>query len=187
MKNFVAAVLLTATLAAPAGFAQTTAAVDPAFAAAVRSLLETTNFEKTHRETMASLSLQLPEIIISSSSQAIRADGSMSAEERAEALAQVQQLAPEISAAVLSLLSEPKLMDELKAEMPALYARHFTLAEIREIERFYKTPAGAKVMQVTPQLTAESMQLVQRLVMPRMSAVLERIENRHNAADKTRK
>jgi len=40
---------------------------------------------------------------------------------------------------------------------PAIYARHFTVEELREIIAFYRTPTGAKVLRLTPQLTAEVM------------------------------
>jgi hypothetical protein len=38
---------------------------------------------------------------------------------------------------------------------PAIYARHFTAQELREIIAFYRTPTGRKLLDTTPQLSAE--------------------------------
>jgi hypothetical protein len=38
---------------------------------------------------------------------------------------------------------------------PAIYARHFTAAELREIIGFYRTPTGTKLLRLSPQLSAE--------------------------------
>jgi hypothetical protein len=46
-------------------------------------------------------------------------------------------------------------LSELMNEAPAIYARHFTLEELRELEAFYRTPTGIKMLRVMPQTTAE--------------------------------
>jgi hypothetical protein len=56
-------------------------------------------------------------------------------------------------------------MMNIVAEGPAIYARHFTAQELREIIAFYRTPTGGKLLQLTPQLSAE----VMGMVMPHMS------------------
>jgi hypothetical protein len=38
----------------------------------------------------------------------------------------------------------------------AIYARHFTVAELRQLIAFYRTPIGAKVLHEMPQVMAES-------------------------------
>lgn len=43
---------------------------------------------------------------------------------------------------------------------PAIYARHFTEQELREIIAFYRTPTGSKVLRMTPELSAEVMAMV---------------------------
>lgn len=53
--------------------------------------------------------------------------------------------------------------DSLK-DTPTIYARHFTLSELRELVAFYKTPTGAKAIRELPKVTAESY----ALIVPRM-------------------
>jgi uncharacterized protein len=69
------------------------------------------------------------------------------------------------------------LEKELNAEvatlldaMPAVYARHLTAAEIRDIQAFYRTPAGAKAFWVMPEAMAD----VDRTLRPLMQGMLER-------------
>ena len=49
---------------------------------------------------------------------------------------------------------------KVMADAPAIYARHFTAAELRELLAFYHTPVGAKALRVMPQVTTEALQLV---------------------------
>jgi hypothetical protein len=57
------------------------------------------------------------------------------------------------------------LQDAMK-EAPAIYARHFTAAELKEITGFYRTPTGKKSLATMPQVTAETVQAL----MPRMQS-----------------
>lgn len=50
-----------------------------------------------------------------------------------------------------------KSMNEAMADAPAIYARHLSVQEMRDISVFYKTPTGAKTLQVMPQITGEVM------------------------------
>jgi hypothetical protein len=40
-------------------------------------------------------------------------------------------------------------------DAPAVYARYFTAQELRDIAGFYKTPAGAKALQLMPKVMAD--------------------------------
>jgi hypothetical protein len=48
-----------------------------------------------------------------------------------------------------------KFTSEMMADMPAIYARHFSVSELREIVAFYRTPTGAKTLSVMPKLMGE--------------------------------
>jgi hypothetical protein len=51
-------------------------------------------------------------------------------------------------------------------DAPAIYARHFTAGELRDILAFYQTPSGKKALETMPKVTAESM----AMVMPRVQS-----------------
>lgn len=48
-------------------------------------------------------------------------------------------------------------MNEAMADAPAIYARHLSVAEMHDIETFYRTPSGAKTLRVMPLITGEVM------------------------------
>jgi hypothetical protein len=49
-------------------------------------------------------------------------------------------------------------------EAPSIYARHFTVAELRDLAAFYRTPTGAKALHELPQVMGE----FATLLVPRM-------------------
>jgi hypothetical protein len=51
-------------------------------------------------------------------------------------------------------------MNNAMADAPALYARHFSAAEMREMLAFHQSPTGQKALHVLPQLTVEMFQMV---------------------------
>jgi uncharacterized protein len=69
---------------------------------------------------------------------------------------------------------EKELMAEVTAlteTMPAVYARYLTAGEMRDIQAFYRTPAGAKTLKVMPQIMGETMGNLG----PRMQGMMQRI------------
>jgi hypothetical protein len=57
-----------------------------------------------------------------------------------------------------------RFMANAMRDTPAIYARHFTAQELRDITAFYRTPSGRKALQQMPKVTAESF----AAIMPRM-------------------
>jgi uncharacterized protein len=57
-------------------------------------------------------------------------------------------------------------------DAPALYAKYFSAKELQDIGAFYKTPSGAKSLELMPTVTAEFF----GLLMPRMQAFSGTIE-----------
>ena len=72
------------------------------------------------------------------------------------------------------------LIESMK-DAPALYAKHFSAQELRDITAFYKTPSGAKALQILPTVTAEyfgtlmpRMETFQREIMAMTVQVLQK-------------
>ena len=63
-------------------------------------------------------------------------------------------------------------MGVLTDELVRLYARYFTEAEIEGLIEFYRTPLGAKTIQVLPQLMNESMALGAQALGPKIDAAM---------------
>jgi hypothetical protein len=57
-------------------------------------------------------------------------------------------------------------------DAPVIYARHFSASELREMIAFYRTPTGAKALQIMPNLAGE----VLAMLMPRMAGLQQELE-----------
>ena len=53
-----------------------------------------------------------------------------------------------------------RFMNAALADAPAIYARHLTVSEMREIIAFNRTPTGEKMRKLLPQMMGEVMSLI---------------------------
>lgn len=65
--------------------------------------------------------------------------------------------------------------DELHPEYVRIYREAFTEAELRAMIAFYKTPAGQKLVEMTPRITRETSMVAQQLMQKRMPELQRRI------------
>ncbi len=168
-------------LAASFAFAQTgfaAEAVAPSNAAAVRELLDAMNYRATTKATMEQMSRSIPSMMRQQAEAALKADAKLTDAQRAEKLAKLDSELPKIGAAVEGVLNDPALMAELENEMLALYARHFTADELKQMAAYYRTPAGSKTIRLMPQVMGEAMAISQRITMPRMQKAIEQVQKK---------
>jgi len=84
---------------------------------------------------------------------------------------------PQINAATLAELRtefEKQMlssMNEGMSDAPTIYARYLTVQEMRDIQVFYRTPTGAKMLRLMPQIMGE----VTANLAPRMQGTMQRI------------
>ena len=58
----------------------------------------------------------------------------------------------------------------------AVYDKHYTLEEIRNLTAFYKTPTGQKSLKLMPVIMTETMQAVQEKIVPKIPAVIRELQ-----------
>jgi uncharacterized protein len=94
-----------------------------------------------------------------------------------------QSFGPKVDAATSAELRaefERTLQDwviESMKDMPAIYARYFTVAELHELAGFYKTPVGAKALAVMPRVMGD----FSATMMPRMTTFQQQLQGRLQA------
>lgn len=69
-----------------------------------------------------------------------------------------QQL-PDISTDYMDAIKNKFNYDSLIAQIVPIYIRHLTLSDLRGLIAFYKTPLGQKMIQETPKVLQESMEI----------------------------
>jgi hypothetical protein len=70
------------------------------------------------------------------------------------------------------VFTDPTLVDDMIAEMVPIYAETYTLDEIRQLTAFYASPLGQKLQAKMPELMSRSMQISQRVLMPRIQKAM---------------
>jgi uncharacterized protein len=58
-------------------------------------------------------------------------------------------------------------LHEMTKDLPALYVRHLTAEEMREVATFYRTPTGAKMLGVLPKILPDAF----ATILPRVQAM----------------
>jgi hypothetical protein len=66
---------------------------------------------------------------------------------------------------------------ESMQDLPPIYARYFTVAELHELAAFYKTPVGAKALATMPRVMAD----FSASMMPRMATFQQQLQGRLQA------
>jgi hypothetical protein len=95
------------------------------------------------------------------------------------------ETAAELRAEFNRLLRES--ITEGMSDAPAVYARHLTVQEMRDIQAFYRTPTGAKTARLMPQIIGEVMgNLAPRMqgAMPRINVAFTAILQKHGIGPK---
>ncbi|TSD70924.1 DUF2059 domain-containing protein [Janthinobacterium sp. KBS0711] len=151
------------------------AAPSPAMKVAVRRMLDAMQFPQLTRSIFDQMLQSVPSMIRQSAQQQINSNPKLDEQRKARALASAEEEIPLAIATLTQVLADPTLIDELGDEMVPLYARFYTVPEVEQLTAFYKTPLGRKMLATMPQLSAESMAISQRVLIPRVNAVLDQV------------
>ena len=85
---------------------------------------------------------------------------------------QLKEITPTIEAFFTKYMGWEAQRDDIAA----LYAKNYTLEELKDLNKFYQTPLGQKTVQLMPQLAAASAKIGQSKMlehMPGMKAMIE--------------
>ena len=138
-------------------------------------MLDSMNYRSVVQNMYAQMSQSMPAMIRQGATAAIQNNAQLDAAARTQALAKLEADLPKVTASVTEIFRDPKLIDELLTESAQLYARYYTADELNQIAAFYRTPVGAKLLATMPQVMNEGMMLGQRLVMPRIGPMIEKL------------
>jgi len=147
----------------------------PAMKVAVRDMLEAIQFPALTRQIFDQMLQSVPAMMRQAAVQNVTGNPDVKEKRQQQALANVEEEIPLAVTTLTEVLNDPTLTEELRAEMVQLYARYYTVQEIEQLTAFYKTPLGRKLLATMPKLSVESVEISQRVLIPRVNAVLEKI------------
>jgi len=164
-----------AVLAAPAAPAAPAAAgaVDPQISAAVRAMFEAMKYRDIMKATFAQMEVSLPQNMRAGAIAAVNADPKLDVKAKQAKLAEMEKAVPQIGAALHALFSDPGLMEEMLDALVPIYARTYTLDEVRQMSAFYQSPVGQKMLATTPQLMGEGMAISNQIMAPRINKLMQ--------------
>lgn len=174
MKKILLAVTCAAALAgAPSlALAQAPAAPSAQEAAAVKELMDAMDVRKMMTASFNEMEKALPQMMRAQVTAVINADPTASDEKKKAALEKIEQVLPGAAEAVNRMFRDPALIEEMMAEIGPLYARNYSVAELKQLSAFYRTPLGQKMLALSPRLAAESMAVGQKIVAPRLNGLM---------------
>jgi len=173
MKKILLAVTCAAAFAGAPSFAfAQSAAPSEQERAAVKELMDAMDVRKMMTASFTEMEKALPQMMRAQVTAVINADPTASDEKKKDALAKVEQVLPGAADAVNRMFRDPALIDEMMAEIGPLYARHYSVAELKQLSAFYRTPLGQKMLALSPRLAAESMAIGQKIVAPRLNGLM---------------
>ena len=179
MKKIAAVLFAAIAFASPALHAQAAPAavkpVDPATTAAVNELLTAMKYREVMLASFIKLEQDMPATMTDGVSAALEKNTTLSAEQKKKILEKAAREIPAVATTFGATFRDPKLMDELMAEIVPLYARYFTPEELKQMAAFYRTPAGAKMLFLTPRISHEALQISHRIVMPKIGAAIGKL------------
>ena len=179
MKKIAAALLTALALIATPLFAQSVPAkpapVDPATAAAVHELLAAMKYREVMLASFIKLEQDMPAMMTEGVAASLEKNTKLTAEQKKKTIEKAVKEIPAVAATFGATFRDPKLMDELLAEIVPLYARYFSAEELKQMAAFYKTPAGTKMLFLTPRISHEALQISQRVVMPKIGAAIGKL------------
>ncbi|MGB9108372.1 MAG: DUF2059 domain-containing protein [Telluria sp.] len=155
---------------------------DPAVVAATREMFAAMNVHGMMTNMMRQMEAQIPAQTRAMMTAAINNNPALTPQQKAEQLTKVDEAAQAAASEAHALFSDPTLVDDIIAETLPLYAETYTLDEIRQLTAFYASPLGQKMQATMPMLMSRSMEVSQRVIMPRMQKLMA--QRRQAAAGK---
>jgi hypothetical protein len=160
-------------ICSPAAFAATPVpSADPAVVAAVKQMLASMKIRDVMLASLKQADQQMPAQMAASLNAMIDSDTTMNADKKAEAHKKLQEALPKLTAQTHGIFTDPTLVDDMLAEMVPLYAETYTLDEIRQLSAFYASPLGQKMLANMPTLMSRSMEISNRVMMPRIQKMM---------------
>ena len=162
-----------ATTAAPAP-AAAPAPISPEQRVAIKEFMDTTSTRDNLPRSFQQMSQSLPAQMGQAIARGIDANTSLTLEQKQKALENMRQPYENAVKEGMTIVNDPKLVDDALEKMFPIYAKYFTAAEMKQITAFYKTPIGAKMLTTMPQVINESMLAGIQIVQPKLAGLVDK-------------
>jgi hypothetical protein len=185
MKKHLAVVASAFVLTCASAFSYAAAPVasaDPAVVNATKEMFAAMKVREMMTGMLVQMEQQMPAQGHAAAAAAINGNANLTPQQKADELKKADEAIQSSAAQMHAVFSDPTLVDDMIAEMVPMYAETYTLDEIRQLTAFYASPLGQKMQANMPALMNRSMQISQRVMMPRIQKAMA--QSRQAAAGK---
>jgi hypothetical protein len=158
------------------------ASADPAVVNATKEMFAAMKVRDMMAGMLVQMEQQMPAQGRAAAAASINGNANLTPQQKADELKKADEAIRSSAAQMHAVFSDPTLVDDMIAEMVPLYAETYTLDEIRQLTAFYASPLGQKMQANMPTLMSRSMQISQRVMMPRIQKAMA--QSRQAAAGK---
>lgn len=173
MKKILLVLATAATFVAMPALAQAAPAADPQTMAAVKAMLDAMEARKMTMAAYAEMEKAMPAMMQAQFTSMIDSDAGLNAQQKKDMHARMERALPAMIDGMWAIMRDPAVLDEMMDQMALMYANNFTTAEINELAAFYRTPVGRKMIATVPKISADSMAMSQRVIMPRLNQLMQ--------------
>jgi len=160
---------------APSAPAVAPVPVSPEMRAAIKDLFDAMNTRDGLTKAFGQFAQSLPQRIYEAVIQQLETNQALTPEQKQGI---VQNIRPSFENAVKEsqgIVTDPKMVQETMDKMVPIYARSFSLQEIKELTAFYRSAVGSKAQTVLPQANAEAFAQENQTFAPRVSGIVDRL------------
>lgn len=151
----------------PTGAPQAETKISPEKQVLITELLRVMNTRQQTQEVINTMldqfEKEIPDIVWAGLSESV---SKLTKQEQDELLIKITQSAEETSQRLRDAISKKLDFNKLDEITAAVYGKYFSETEISDLISFYKSNTGQRVLQLTPEMLAESMERSQELMMP---------------------
>lgn len=148
--------------------------VTPEMRGAIKELLDVMNTKENLAKTFQAMGQTLPPQMAQAMNRQIELNTALTPEQKAKVREGMNQPFEGAVKEATAMITNPKLVDDTIDKMYPIYAKYYTVADIRAITAFYKSPVGAKTLTTMPQAINESLQAGVAGFQPRVNALMEK-------------
>ncbi len=148
--------------------------VTPEARAAIKELFDVMSTKENLGKTFAAMSQTLAPQMAQAMNQQIEANATLTPELKAKVRSGMNEPFSNAVKDAQGIVTSPKLVDETIEKMYPIYAKYYTVAEIKQLVAFYKSPIGAKTLTAMPAAINESLQAGVQAFQPRVAALMDK-------------
>lgn len=140
--------------------------------AAAQELLRAMDFRKQMRQMMGGMMQSMPQAM---EQMTMQSAAKLSPEQQAAAMNAAREGVQGSMKRMVKLFEDDKMMGEIEAVAARSYAKAFTVAELKDLTKFYSSATGKKLMERQPALLQESMPEMMGIMQPRMMKIINEL------------